>query len=69
MELQCLMAGLAVSSGYACTDGGGRKPEASADPDFISNASANRPRAPWEGYVETGEHQSLDHSPASVTPF
>lgn len=69
MELQCLMAGLAVISGYACTDGGGRKPEASADRDFSANASANRPRAPREGYVETGEHQSLDHSPASVTPF
>lgn len=63
------MAGLAVISGYACTDGGGRKPEASVDQGFIANASANRPTAPWEGYVETGEHQSPDHPPASVTPF
>lgn len=63
------MAGLAVISGYALADGGGRKPEASADGNFIANASANRPRAPWEGYVEAREHQSPDHPPAYVTPF
>lgn len=69
MELQCLMAGLAVISGCACMGGGGREPEASADLDFTANASAVRPTAPWEGYVKTGEHQPPDRSPAAVTPF
>lgn len=41
MELQCLMVGLAVISGYACMGSGGRKPNTHAHWDLTAYTSTN----------------------------